>query len=82
MFDSEHYEVAVVLNGLATIEVELGRPVQAEPLYPSPALPLLTRSLGDQHPSVLTCSDNLAALLQPTAQPAPPPHEQAEPADT
>jgi tetratricopeptide (TPR) repeat protein len=68
VFDSEHYEVAVVLNGLATIEVERGRrPVQAEPLYRR-ALTIKERVLGPEHPEIGVLLNNLAVMHRKAGQ--------------
>ncbi len=51
----------MVLNGLATIEVERGRPVQAEPLYWR-ALAIKERVLGPEHPEIGVLLNYLAVM--------------------
>jgi tetratricopeptide (TPR) repeat protein len=60
-FSPDHYEVAVISNGLATIETERGHPAEAERLYRR-ALIIKERALGADHPEIGVLLNNLAVM--------------------
>ncbi len=58
-----HYEIAVHMHNLASIEQGCGRPAEAERFYRD-ALGIKERLLGVDHPEVALIANNLATLLK------------------
>lgn len=67
MFGDDHYEVAVILNWLATIAAERGYPAGAAPLYRR-ALTIKQRVLGPDHSEIGVLLNNLAVMHRQAGQ--------------
>jgi ABC-type transporter Mla subunit MlaD len=70
----DHSEIGVLLNNLAVMHRQAGQLDEALSHYVR-ALPLLQRTLGEQHPTVVTCAENLSALTYDTARRAVAPND-------
>ncbi len=66
-FGSEHDNVGISLNNLASLYKEQGKYAEAEPLYKR-SLAIAEKALGPEHPNVATSLNNLAELYQHAGQ--------------